>query len=123
MKAKGLVFAASIISNISKLNFGKIFANSFTNAMFTSLKIFSINFVASAVSIDDTVVTSDTMNWEYIVLANSVLFLSIPPMILLILSNEKTILHFSFILSCLFFRTQNLVDIIFFYYQNKIRTQ
>ena len=41
----------------------------------------------------------------------------------LILSNEKTIYHFSFILSCLFSRTQNLVDIIFFYYQNKIRTE
>ena len=41
----------------------------------------------------------------------------------LILSNEKTIHHFSFILSCLFSRAQNLVDIIFFYYQNKIRTQ
>ena len=41
----------------------------------------------------------------------------------LILSNEKTIHHFSFILSYLFSRIQNLVDMIFFYYQNKIRTQ
>ena len=32
----------------------------------------------------------------------------------LILSTEKTIHHLSFILSCLFSRTQNLVDIIFF---------
>ena len=32
----------------------------------------------------------------------------------LILFNEKTIHRFNFILSCLFSRTQNLVDIIFF---------
>ncbi len=41
----------------------------------------------------------------------------------LILSYVKTIHHFNLILSCLFSRLQNLVDIIFFYYQNKIRTQ
>ena len=41
----------------------------------------------------------------------------------LILSNVKTIHHYNLILSCLFSRTENLVDIIFFYYQNKIRTQ
>ena len=54
MKPNGLVFAASTTSQMSIPIFMNVTFSSFTSAILTERKMFSISFVASAAHVDET---------------------------------------------------------------------